>query len=842
MRISDFNAYRFTNNISYPIDDKNFVVAIRENSNFSDRNITPLFYRAADGNILEVDDLDVGDSIFVLNTQRDNYTQTIDNRFFLHELFKIYRGPLLVNDRHSSNPNFPKTKVYKNYLQPFETNEIFEIFHGEIDYENSRVKITDERLSELVNKRFVRSSQEIFIRYNHQIIGPFILNVSDSTGWFMAEKGILYSFGTYEFKNEDIVEFEYYGFDRFIIYERSVIDEAFRKDVDFISNKDLIAWFDQELRNKNDQFLNLERLNIVIDQIEKSSGSIDIVKSKERYDRIKGVLARSKESLLSRQGLLLAVPKLVSVKDENEKLDTQKLKLNNDILELKRKYDVLESSMNEKNEKVQEIQERIEKLKNEEKIQQEKIRNEIRNEITVLERTKEQLGIEIEAERATLEKKVDGLKDTIRYNEMRKEELETAIKTLKREFTSEQKTAMDRLSELVVQNTHFNFISGRDFPNDIEEQEKFPDFRLNGDAIPDLNSLRSGISSALKSKQRNFESHFVDNLLISLHQNTLTLFAGLPGTGKTSLAKILSSCLTQRQRIREIPVSRGWTSQKDLIGFANPLTKRFHESPTGFYELLKQLDYEWKNDAYLDAPMAYVILDEANLSPLEHYWSTFYNLTDSYASTKSPLSINLGQSEIIQFPNNLRFIGTINYDQTTEELSPRIIDRASIIRLMPNQFQVDGFALNDIVSLAVKFQDAMKIFKLNDFNDNVEMIQLTDELHNKYNLIKEIFVNRLNIYISPRVELAIKKYCQVASTIMTEESRPLDYCIAQRLLPLINIQGDKKADLQLLLRQIESFNLTDSVSAGILQKIIDVGSQNGYTHDTFNYFLTLGHV
>ncbi len=63
--------------------------------------------------------------------------------------------------------------------------------------------------------------------------------------------------------------------------------------------------------------------------------------------------------------------------------------------------------------------------------------------------------------------------------------------------------------------------------------------------------------------------------------------------------------------------------------------------------------------------LAYIILDEANLSPIEHYWSTFYNLTDSTAKHDNFLSIQLGNNLNLEFANNLRFIATINYDQTT---------------------------------------------------------------------------------------------------------------------------------------------------------------------------------
>jgi len=411
---------------------------------------------------------------------------------------------------------------------------------------------------------------------------------------------------------------------------------------------------------------------------------------------------------------------------------------------------------------------------------------------------------------------------------------------LQKDFIGDQKTAQDKLVELVKSKTHFDFISGRDLSS--SELSSFVPLKAlpQSEYFTDYITFRNQLNDKMKSQQRKFTNHFIDNLLISIHQNTLTLFAGLPGTGKTTLSKILTNSLVPKERIREISVSRGWTSQKDLIGFSNPLTGKFYSSNTDFYSLIKQLDFEYKSGQYLNRPLSFVILDEANLSPLEHYWSTFYNLTDSNAVQNNPLKINLGFEEL-EYPNNLKFLGTINYDQTTEELSPRIIDRVNIIRIPQTEYEISQLTTNELTALSISFQNCIDLFKLLDYNkEPLDLVIPSEELEEKYNEIKEIF-KALKINISPRIDISIKRYCQVARKFMTEVMRPLDYCVAQRLLPLINIQGNK-AQLLKLLEVIKGFNLDESVSELILTNILESGEKEGYYEDNYNYFLTLSNV
>ena len=71
--------------------------------------------------------------------------------------------------------------------------------------------------------------------------------------------------------------------------------------------------------------------------------------------------------------------------------------------------------------------------------------------------------------------------------------------------------------------------------------------------------------------------------------------------------------------------------------------------------------------------------------------------------------------------------------------------------------------------------------------------------------------------------------------------RPIDYCVAQRLLPMINLQGDSaKNNLEELLGIFEKNNLKRS--SEILKKIIETGKEEGIFEGNYNYFFTLSYA
>ena len=287
----------------------------------------------------------------------------------------------------------------------------------------------------------------------------------------------------------------------------------------------------------------------------------------------------------------------------------------------------------------------------------------------------------------------------------------------------------------------------------------------------------------------------VANYLICLTQGFITTFAGDPGTGKTSLCHLLAKALglvrdDDNNRFVEVSVERGWTSHKDFIGYYNPLSKSMEISNREVFNALTILDGECRRRMEEIAPF-FMLLDEANLSPLEHYWAAFLRICDF--DSASVRTINMGGHSILQIPNHLRFLATVNFDHTTEELSPRFIDRSWIITLAPEDINMNPVTVSDAVpAKVVAFPSLMKAFAPKDQKIDSTILE-------EWNAIQTIF-NSNKMPIFPRNLKMVRNYFQVAFSCMDtsrEENRfaPLDYAVSQKILPTLNGTGEKYGGL-----------------------------------------------
>ena len=836
MKKGEISNETFDNLEGKEFSDRNYILVTRD-KNFN-QNILPIIY-IKNGKILDIDGYYIGDKIWTTPNNKYPDELPLMSKFEVDQILKLSSGTIVTNTKHIDRNDFPKTKTYWTNLSEIEHNEIVEIFEGEINEETSTFITDNEDIYEIIRSIYIPSNLPFFILEKKCLKGPFKVLRVNSLGNFIIEKSSWRSFGIYEFNEDVFVEFETNDILRRIIIP-GIIEPKLIKNIDFVSDFELIERFRNQIESNPNDFD-----QITLNKLLEFSRRAKLMKSFEGYEeyekRFIEILRKFENEALFNLNISKLLPELEKIKTEKELLEKQKF-------EIKNEHSKLQDSIIELEKNKEDLKEQINNLSHKKEEANKALKENLENEIKELEERKTKIDEEINKDKESKSNELHDLEANIRYQEDKKKSLIDGIKILQDEFSIEQGKAHKNLKDLLLQNQHYNILSGREFKDsDIIKKIELIDFQIkNPTIIGNENKLtryvefKKQLTDLLEKNNRKLESHFIDNILISIHQNTLTLFAGLPGTGKTTLVRLLTNILAPKERIREISVGRGWSSQKDLIGFFNPLSKSFHSSPTNLYSLLKQLDWERKQNIYLNSPFSYVLLDEANLSPMEHYWSVFYNLTDSICKENSYLKINLGDTEIIEYANNLRFIGTINYDQTTEELSPRVIDRANIIRMHPKSFEIDKITSNEIENLKLSYQECIEFFDIIDFSTKDKSIQFETETERKFNEIKKKF-EELKIFISPRVQISIIRYCSVAKDFMYEENKPLDYCIAQRLLPLIRVQGKKaKSKLEELLGILKT-NKFD-ISSKILEDIINAGSEGEIFQDSFNYFLTLSHV
>lgn len=341
--------------------------------------------------------------------------------------------------------------------------------------------------------------------------------------------------------------------------------------------------------------------------------------------------------------------------------------------------------------------------------------------------------------------------------------------------------------------------------------------------------LIDSVLDALNNQGRKTDYYTAANILTTIAQCQFTLFSGLPGTGKTSLAKMLGNGLGLKNRFLNIPVARGWTSSRDIIGFYNALSQSFNSASTGLYELLKHLHDELNTEK--DVAPAIVLLDEFNLSQPEHYFSPFLEMADP--ESKRILTTGDPDEPYLSIPKYLRFLGTINQDESVQGLTPRMLDRTAIINFDDFEHNYDLLiGQNRSITTTADIKPISGKTFVNIFTPTsldlptdieVTLRQIIDKLRDDSPEFGS------PVLISYRKIKAIRSYHNVAAPLMFENRyAALDYAVSQHILPLLNGYGESFGK-----RLDNVFNLIPDEmerSKKMLKRIIALGNHNLFSY------------
>jgi len=331
---------------------------------------------------------------------------------------------------------------------------------------------------------------------------------------------------------------------------------------------------------------------------------------------------------------------------------------------------------------------------------------------------------------AELEIDITNTKNQLSEFTNKKSEMEATINFLRQkidtcknlEFLSEQD--VNKYLEILT-TTPFNLGNSHlDFERDLSAS--FP-------------ALVIHVQNYLYHKKNLIYTEFqIKNFLSLLMTNDLIVLSGLSGSGKTQIVKSFAEVLGGVAKI--IPVKPNWTSSDDLLGYYNPIQSSF--LPTPFTEAIAEAiqnphqiylicldEMNLARAEYYFADFLSKMEERSEQPEIDLYakheeelfiseFKTLLTLIESATGRNSVASWQefletdsirnrffelLGNTEketllqihskmrrrlldilkfpaTIKIPNNVRFIGAINVDETTHYFSPKILDRVHIVK------------------------------------------------------------------------------------------------------------------------------------------------------------------
>lgn len=350
------------------------------------------------------------------------------------------------------------------------------------------------------------------------------------------------------------------------------------------------------------------------------------------------------------------------------------------------------------------------------------------------------------------------------------------------------------------------------------------------------------------------------SVLTAFMTGGLVLLDGPVGVGKTSIVGKSAKVLTGVDDASNIiPVRPGWIDPTDLVGFYDPRHRDYQPSV-----FLTSLNRARERSERLHI----VCLDELNLARIENYGAdllscmeyrderqlTLYSpdVQQSLASELELISCSQHSNEEMirgqkiahtlskfpaQFkvPYNIVMVGTLNSDETTYDISPKVIDRSFIVRLPIINLSIIGIgekseAGNSCVLNTCDFRQAVQA----EISANVNFRLLVKTVAG----LQE-YLQVLGIPIGHRVMRDLEVFAATSHTVgLDDPTLILKHFILLKIIPRIRCQVNattKKAwsDFQTHLREF-----LGTETAGVIENL-ERQWDDGNARYTIRYFDTV---
>lgn len=244
-------------------------------------------------------------------------------------------------------------------------------------------------------------------------------------------------------------------------------------------------------------------------------------------------------------------------------------------------------------------------------------------------------------------------------------------------------------------------ISGGDYA-DLFAPVSFPELRATN-AVQEERQMLEKARDYIRGKGLFFPERVLHAFHTSLKASDispLVVLAGISGTGKSELPRHYADGMGLHFLL--VSVQPRWDSPQDLFGFYNYLEKRYKATELARalvqFEMFNQSAWDLPEDAEIDDRsdrVLLVLLDEMNLARTEYYFSEFLSkletrrmVNEENEDDRARAEIELDMGRLLESQKGLRlypgqnvlFAGTMNEDESTQALSDKVIDRASVLR------------------------------------------------------------------------------------------------------------------------------------------------------------------
>ncbi|WP_028983242.1 McrB family protein [Sporolactobacillus terrae] len=267
---------------------------------------------------------------------------------------------------------------------------------------------------------------------------------------------------------------------------------------------------------------------------------------------------------------------------------------------------------------------------------------------------------------------------------------------------------------------------------------------------------------------RQLGLHYAPKDLINFHTamktSNLVILSGMSGTGKSKLVNAYMKTIglnSDSKQYTFIPVSPSWADDSDLLGYADTLNMVYRPGDSGLIDALISAEKN-KDKIYI------ICFDEMNLAKVEHYFSKFLSILElDVLQRKLQLyneSISAKLYNSIQYPSsidigdNVRFVGTVNIDESTHHFSNKVLDRANVIELEVLNFSqlFNQYSYNDMKHSDKKVDYSKEYLEFIGNTSNSGLTESQLDLLWKIHVAMNSVDNQMGV--SPRIVKQINEY------------------------------------------------------------------------------------